>query len=103
MYQTNMNFQMPRMKRYTVPAPAPNYIIEERHTDQLDWNLAAQISRIYKDNSCLIAGANVRINRTWYYDEVKDLLGGDYYVDVDKFPAQRLRRSDHGAERYGLL
>ena len=63
-------------------------MIEERHTDQLDWNLAAQISRIYKDNSRLTAGANVRINRTWYYDEVKDLLGGDYYVDVDKF-AQR--------------
>ena len=28
---------------------------------------------------------NLRRNRTEYYSEVKDLLGGDYWVDVDKF------------------
>ena len=88
MYQTNMNFRNAEDEAIYGPGARSNYIIEERHTDQLDWNLAAQISRIYKDNSRLTAGANVRINRTWYYDEVKDLLGGDYYVDVDKF-AQR--------------
>ena len=27
----------------------------------------------------------MRRNRTEYYSEVKDLLGGDYWVDVDKF------------------
>ena len=89
MYQTNMNFRNAEDEAIYGPGARSNYIIEERHTDQLDWNLAAQISRIYKDNSRLTAGANVRINRTWYYDEVKDLLGGDYYVDVDKF-AQRV-------------
>lgn len=88
MYQTNMNFRNAEDEAIYGPGARSNYIIEERHTDQLDWNLAAQISLNYKDNSRLTAGANVRINRTWYYDEVKDLLGGDYYVDVDKF-AQR--------------
>ena len=88
MYQTNYNQNDPLDEQIYGPGRRSNYMVEERHTDQLDWNLAAQISRIYKDNSRLTAGANVRINRTWYYDEVKDLLGGDYYVDVDKF-AQR--------------
>ena len=64
MYQTNMNFRNAEDEAIYGPGARSNYIIEERHTDQLDWNLAAQISRIYKDNSRLTAGANVRINRT---------------------------------------
>ena len=62
-----------------------NYMIEERHTDQLDWNFAANISHDFNANHHLIGGINARINRTNYYDKVKDLLGGDYWVDTDKF------------------
>ena len=51
MYQTNMNFRNAEDEAIYGPGARSNYIIEERHTDQLDWNLAAQISRIYKDNS----------------------------------------------------
>lgn len=60
-------------------------MIEERHTDQLDWNLNSQFSHIFRNNSKLNAGINLRRNRTEYYSEVKDLLGGDYWIDVDKF------------------
>ncbi|MBQ8672694.1 MAG: TonB-dependent receptor [Bacteroides sp.] len=60
-------------------------MIEERHTDQLDWNLYTQFSHLFKDNSKLTGGVNIRRNRTEYYSEVKDLLGGDYWVDIDKF------------------
>ena len=62
-----------------------NYMIEERHTDQLDWNFAANISHEFNANHRLVAGLNARINRTNYYDKVKDLLGGDYWLDIDKF------------------
>lgn len=62
-----------------------NYMIEERHTDQLDWNFVANISHEFNANHHLVAGINARINRTNYYDKVKDLLGGDYWLDVDKF------------------
>lgn len=65
-----------------------NTIIEERHTDQLDYNFVANISHTFLDNSRIFGGVRARINRTEYYDEVKDLLGGDYWLDVDKF-AQR--------------
>lgn len=62
-----------------------NIILEERHTDQLDYNFAAHVSHQIRNNMKIVAGVAVRANRTWYYDEVKDLLGGDYWYDVDKF------------------
>ncbi len=62
-----------------------NLMIEERHTDQLDYNLALDISHQIRSNMRIVGGADLRVNRTWYYDEVKDLLGGDYWYDVDKF------------------
>lgn len=60
-------------------------MIEERHTDQLDWNFYTQFSHLFKDNSKLTGGLNFRRNRTEYYSQVKDLLGGDYWVDIDKY------------------
>ncbi len=60
-------------------------IIEERHTDQLDYNFVANISHQINNNHRILGGLKARINKTNYYDEVKDLLGGDYYLDVDKF------------------
>lgn len=60
-------------------------MIEERHTDQLDWNLYTQFSHLFKNESKLTGGLNLRRNRTEYYSEVKDLLGGDYWLDIDKF------------------
>ena len=62
-----------------------NYMIEERHTDQIDYNFAANISHDINNNHHILAGIKARINRTEYYDKVKDLLGGDFWVDVDKF------------------
>ena len=60
-------------------------MIEERRTDQLDYNLAVQLTHDFKNGSQLTGGVRARINRTEYYSTVKDLLGGDYWVDVDKF------------------
>lgn len=61
------------------------YMVEERHTDQLDWNFYTQYSHIFRNNSKIFGGVNLRRNRTEYYSEVKDLMGGNYWVDVDKF------------------
>ncbi len=68
-------------------------MIEERHTDQLDYNFVAQINHSFRNGSELMGGVRLRINRTEYYSEVKDLLGGDYWLDIDKF-AER----DFGAD-----
>ena len=70
-----------------------NYMIEERHTDQIDYNFAANISHDFNANHHILAGIKARVNRTEYYDKIKDLLGGDFWVDVDKF-AERDMGSD---------
>ena len=62
-----------------------NYMIEERHTDQIDYNFVANISHDFNANHHLLGGVKARVNRTEYYDKIKDLLGGDFWVDVDKF------------------
>lgn len=61
------------------------YMIEERHTDQRDFNFAANLAHTFSNRAVLRGGVAARINRTEYYDEVKDLLGADYWLDVDKF------------------
>lgn len=82
MYQTNYN--RPEDMTYG-PGHPSNYMVEERHTDQLDWNLVANFSHIFRNNSKINGGVALRNNRTEYYSQVKDLLGGDYWIDIDKF------------------
>ena len=61
------------------------YILEERRTDQNDVNASVNLSWRADDHFTLDAGANYRWNRTELYKTVKDLLGGDYYVNIDQF------------------
>ncbi len=70
-----------------------NYMIEERRTDQIDYNFVATLSHEFNRNHRLVGGVKARVNRTEYYSTVKDLLGGDYWLDIDKF-AERDKGSD---------
>jgi hypothetical protein len=80
----NINRSQPENGEYS-PGRRSINIIEERHTDQRDWNLTGQLSYLFKNNSKISVGANGRYNRTEYYSQIKDLLGGDYWIDIDKF------------------
>lgn len=61
------------------------YIIEERHTDQNDINASLQASYNFNAFLRLTGGYNFRWNQTEYYKIVKDLLGGNYWLNVDQF------------------
>lgn len=61
------------------------YVLEERHTDQKDFNAKVQLVSMVKENSKISAGFEFRQNKTEYYKKIKDLLGGDYWLDVDQF------------------
>ena len=88
------------------------YIVEERRTDQNDLNLNGSVKWRAKDWFTLTGGINYRWNRTEYYKVVDDLLGGDYYVNIDQFAerdfasttamkAQKLSRGDkYGYDYY---
>ncbi len=61
------------------------YIVEERRTDQNDVNFNARLDHQVSPRSRLTYGLNYRWNRTEYFKTIKDLLGGDYYIDLDNF------------------
>ena len=61
------------------------YIQEQRHVDQRDLNLAASFKYRPSDHDIVTGGVSARINRTEYYKKVADLLGGDYFLDIDNF------------------
>ena len=62
-----------------------NYVIEERHTDQRDANFKVQWIKTLRGGHRLNIGLDARYNRTEYYKKMKDLLGGDYWLDGDKY------------------
>ena len=61
------------------------YIQEERHTDQKDLNFATTFKYRPKDRVIVTGGLSARINNTEYYKIVADLLGGEYFMDIDNF------------------
>lgn len=70
------------------------YILEERHADQNDLNLAGSLSWRPSLNWLLSAGIDGKINRTEYYKSVNDLLGGDYFVNIDQYAERDFSSSD---------
>ena len=70
------------------------YIISERHTDQRDLRLKFQVNHTINNHHSVAGGVDFRRNRTEYYTSIKDLLGGDYWVNVDNFA----ERDVHGTE-----
>ena len=69
------------------------YIQEERHVDQDDLHFAMSFKWRPGDHATFTGGLNARMNRTEYYKKVVDLLGGDYYVDVDSFAEREFASS----------
>ena len=61
------------------------YVIEERRTDQQDLNFAANAKWSPVTCFTLAGGLSYKWNRTEYYKILDDLLGGDYYVNIDQF------------------
>ena len=70
------------------------YIQEERHTDQRDLNFAGRFKWRIAPWVTLAGGLDGRINRTEYYKTVADLLGGQYYVDIDSFAEREFGSSE---------
>lgn len=61
------------------------YAQEERHVDQNDINLAGNFKWTPTDAWKVRGGVNLRLNRTENYKKLADLLGGNYYLNVDQF------------------
>ena len=74
------------------------YVQEERRTDQNDFNLNAQVKYAFEKYFTLSGGASFRFNRTEYYKIIKDLLGGDYYLNIDSFAERDFPANDEAVQ-----
>ena len=61
------------------------YVLEERRTDQQDVNFKVQVLSLLTGRFSLTGGFDYRWNKTEYFKVIKDLLGGDYWLDIDQF------------------
>ena len=61
------------------------YVQEERHIDQHDLNFAMNGKLRVKDWLTFTGGGQIKINRTEYYKKIADLMGGEYFLNIDNF------------------
>ena len=62
-----------------------HYIVENRTVNTNRFNLNTTLNSAINKNIDLSAGLTYQNERNNYYKTVSDLLGGDFYVDVDQF------------------
>lgn len=61
------------------------YIVEERVSNVKRLDLNSVYTRQFDDNLLFTAGLNAMINKTNNYKELSDLLGADFWLDIDNF------------------
>ena len=66
------------------------YIIEERRKDINKLDFASLYSKELKDNIKLIGGINYFNNKTHNFKVINDLLGADFWLDIDQFAERDL-------------
>jgi hypothetical protein len=64
------------------------YIVEDRRQDPVRVQASSVLRRKLKEGLDLTAGASWNSQRTHYFKVVEDLLGGDYWLDLDQFAAR---------------
>lgn len=69
------------------------YIIEDRRTDQKQFNLNFLLNSEINRNLSVDGGLKFRWNRTANFKTIKDLMGGEYWYDIDQF-AERDFKND---------
>lgn len=64
---------------------AASYMLEDRHSNQNDYVFNSVLNTRLNSFMTLQAGVSVNYTSAHYYKTVRDLLGGEYWIDVDKF------------------
>jgi hypothetical protein len=78
-----------------------HYIVEERVINTTRYNLGTTLNTAFGDHILFTAGANIQGQTNRYFKRVDDLLGADFYVDVNQF-AERDFPTNEGAGQNDL-
>jgi hypothetical protein len=69
----------------TVTGNLSNYIIEDRRNDKSHLGANINLVREMNENVVFSAGMNLSWFKTYQFKVLEDLMGGDFYLDIDKF------------------
>lgn len=61
------------------------YILENRHSNQFNIALSTLINHRLNQTMTLQGGASVNYTDAHYYKTIRDLLGGEFWLDIDQF------------------
>ncbi len=70
-----------------------HYIVEERRIDQTRYNFNTVLNTALKSNIDFTAGFTYSAQKNHYYKLVDDLLGGDFYADINQFAERDFRQN----------
>ncbi len=62
-----------------------SYILENRHSNQFNAMFNSYINHRLNENFALQAGVSYNYTKGSYYKTVRDLLGGEFWIDIDPF------------------
>lgn len=74
------------------------YIQQMEHSNQFNFILGSTINHRLNDNMSLQGGLNFNYTKTMDYATVKDLLGGEFWTDVDGFAERELNNPNASAD-----
>lgn len=84
LYQTNL-LNRQQYDRDPELVGQSSYILENRHSNLTSWMLSSYLGHRINDHMTLQGGLNVNYSDGHYYKTVRDLLGGEFWRDVDNF------------------
>ena len=62
-----------------------SYILEDRHSNNLQFQFNSVVNHRVNDKISLQGGVNVSYTKASYYKTIRDLMGGEFWLDVDPF------------------
>ena len=65
-----------------------SYILEDRHSDRQDFAFNSSINHRFNNTFSLQGGLSFFSTKGSYFKTVRDLLGGDYWLDIETFSDQ---------------
>jgi TonB dependent receptor/TonB-dependent Receptor Plug Domain len=69
----------------TITGNRSKYIVEEMRADPLRFGFNTAWTKALDERTQLTIGGSMHKQRTHYFKVVEDLLGGDFWVDIDQF------------------
>lgn len=85
LYQANYLNNQSNRENPTGTQKGSTYILENRHSNQLNFIFNSVLNHRLNDNMTLQAGLSANYTRAHYYKTIRDLLGGEYWLDIDQY------------------